>query len=118
MVDHTSIDVPLANVYLDSPHYKGHCRVMFVSTPVYPVIIGNVRGAWRMLPDTDWKAEDQPELEPGPVGATRTRIMTITRVVTYLLGCLGIPTRRLRRVLLRRKTPKEREETSPSQGKL
>ena len=28
MVDHTLIDVPLANVYLDSPHYKGHCRVI------------------------------------------------------------------------------------------
>ena len=26
---------------------------------VYPVIIGNVRGARRMLPDSDWKAEDQ-----------------------------------------------------------
>ena len=58
MVDHTLIDVPLANVYLDSPYYKGHCRVMCVSSPVYPVIIGNVRGARRMLPDPDWKAED------------------------------------------------------------
>ena len=28
MVAHTLIDVPLANVYLDSPYYKGHCRVM------------------------------------------------------------------------------------------
>ena len=45
MVDHTLIDVPLANVYLDSPYYKGHCRVMCVSSQVYPVIIGNVRGA-------------------------------------------------------------------------
>ena len=43
MVDHTLIDVPLANVYLDSPYYKGHCRVICVSSPVYPVIIGNVR---------------------------------------------------------------------------
>ena len=44
MVDHTQIDVPLANVYQDSPYYKGHCKVMCVSSPVYPVIIGNVRG--------------------------------------------------------------------------
>ena len=42
MVDHTLIDVPLANVYLDSPYYEGHCRVMCVSSPVYPVIIRNV----------------------------------------------------------------------------
>ena len=37
-----------------------------------------------MLPDPDWKAEDQP----GLVGATRTRITMMTRVVIYLLGCL------------------------------
>ena len=59
MVDHSLIDVPLANVYLDSPYYIGHCNVMGVSSPVYPVIIGNVRGARQMLPDSDWKAEKQ-----------------------------------------------------------
>ena len=42
MVDHTLIDVPLANVYLDSLYCKGHYWVMCVSSPVYPVIIGNV----------------------------------------------------------------------------
>ena len=45
MVDHTLIDVPLANVYLDSPYYKGHCRVTCVTSPVYPAIMGKVRGA-------------------------------------------------------------------------
>ena len=58
-VDCTLIDVPLANVYLDSRYYKGHCKVMCVSSPVYPVIIGNVRGARQMLPHRDGKAEDQ-----------------------------------------------------------
>ena len=53
MVDHTLMDVPLANVYLDSPYYKGHCKVMCVSSPVYPVIIANVRGARQMLSDPD-----------------------------------------------------------------
>ena len=42
MVGHTLIDVPLANVYLDSPYYKGHCKVMCVNSTIYPVIIGNV----------------------------------------------------------------------------
>ena len=28
MADHTLVDVPLANVYLDSKYYKEHCRVM------------------------------------------------------------------------------------------
>ena len=85
---------------------------VMVSSPVYPVIIGNVRGARRMLPDPDWKAEESRELEPGPVGATRTKIMMITRVVIYLLGCLGGPTRRLRRVLRRRETLR-RNQPSP-----
>ena len=37
---------------------------IWVSCPVYPVIIGNVRGACQMLPDPDpdWKAEDQREV--------------------------------------------------------
>ena len=60
MVDHTLIDVPLANVYLDSPYYKGPCKVMCVSSPVHPLIIGNVRGARQMLPDPNWKAGDMP----------------------------------------------------------
>ena len=59
MADHTLIDVPLANVYLDSLYYKRHCKVMCVSSPVYPVIIGNVRGARQMLPHPDWKDEVQ-----------------------------------------------------------
>ena len=73
MVDHTLIDVSLANVYLDSPYYKGHCRVMCVSSPVYPVIIGNVRGARRMLPDPDWKAEDQPGVRARTSGGNKDK---------------------------------------------
>ena len=73
MVDHTLIDVPLANVYLDSPYYKGHCRVMCVSSPVYPVIIGNVRGARRMLPDPDWKAKDQPGVRARTSGGNKDK---------------------------------------------
>ena len=73
MVDHTLIDVPLANIYLDSPYYKGHCRVMCVSSPVYPVIIGNVRGARRMLPDPDWKAEEQPGVRARTSGGNKDK---------------------------------------------
>ena len=43
-VDHTLTDMQLANVYLDSPYYNGHCKLMCVSSPVHPVIIGNVVG--------------------------------------------------------------------------
>ena len=59
-----------------------------MSSPVYPVIVGNVRGAQRMLPDTDWKAEDQPGVRARTSGATRTKITMMARVVIYLFGCL------------------------------
>ena len=53
MVYYTLIDVPLANVYLDYRGAIGQCLPGFpyylrtlqgVSSPVYPVIIGNVHG--------------------------------------------------------------------------
>ena len=66
MVDHTLIDVPLP--YLDSPYYKGHCKVVCVSSPMYAVIIGNGRGALQMFPDPDWKAADQREARASTSG--------------------------------------------------
>ena len=53
------IDVLFANVYLESLYYRGHCRKIICSYPVYLVITGIVRGARQMLPDPDHKAEDQ-----------------------------------------------------------
>ena len=73
MVDHTLINVPFGSVYLDSPDYKGHCRLMCVSSPVYPVIIGNVRGARRMLPDPGWKADDQPGVRARTSGGNKDK---------------------------------------------
>ena len=107
MVDHTLIDVPLANVYLDSPYYKGHCRVMCVSSPVYPVIIGNVRGARRMLPDPDWKAEDQPGVRARTSGGNKDKDNDDNQG-----GDIGDPTRRLRRALRSRETLR-RNQPSP-----
>ena len=46
---------------------------MCVSSPVYPVIIGNVRGARRMLPDPDWKAEDQPGVRARTSGGDKDK---------------------------------------------
>ena len=47
----------------DGASYPNRCTwipmVMCVNSPIYPVIIGNVPGARRMLPDPDWRAEDQ-----------------------------------------------------------
>ena len=63
------MDVPMANVYLNFPYYKEYCRVMCV----YPVIIGNVRGARRMMPDPDWKAEDEPEVKARTSGGNKDK---------------------------------------------
>ena len=60
MVDHTLLDVPLASAYLDSLYNRGYCRVMCASLPIYSVVTSNVRGVRQMLPDPNWKAEDQP----------------------------------------------------------
>ena len=46
---------------------------MCVSSPVYPVIIGNVLGAQRMLPDPDWKAEDQPGVRARTSGGNKDK---------------------------------------------
>ena len=77
MADHTLIDVPLANVYLHFQYYSAHCRVMCISTLVYPLIIGIMHGAWQIFPDPDWNAEEQLGFEPGPVWTT-----TITMMIT------------------------------------
>ena len=46
---------------------------MCVSSPIYPVIIGNVRGARWMLPDPDWKAEDQPGIRAMTSGGNKDK---------------------------------------------
>ena len=76
------IDVPFANVYLDSQNCKGHCKEICVSSPLYPVIVGNVRGACEMLPDPDRKAETREKLVLGPVHVTT---MTVTTKVVISL---------------------------------
>ena len=76
---------------------------MCISSSVYPVIIGSVRGARRMLPDPDWKADDQPGVRARTSGGNKDKGNDDDQGGDiYLLGCLGGPTRRLRRVLRRR----------------
>ena len=43
------------------PHTTKDIAKLCVNSPIYPVIISNVRGARQMLPDPDWKAEEQRE---------------------------------------------------------
>ena len=57
-----------------------------------------------MLPDPDWKAEDQPGVRARTSGGNKDKDNDDNQGVTNLLGCLGGPTRRLRRVLRTRET--------------
>ena len=82
MIDHTLIDIPL-----DSTYHKGDCKVMCISSHVhvYPVIIGNVRGARQMLPD--WKPEDQRGVQVIKLGPVQAAAMEMkTRVTICLVG--------------------------------
>ena len=94
-----------ANVYLDSPYYKGHSKVMCVSSPVYPLIIGNVRGARQMLPDPDWKAKDQRSGAPDRTSVATTIMTMTTKLLLCLVGCSKrIPTERKLRIETRRRS--------------
>ena len=100
--------MPLASVYLDSSYYKGHCKVVCVSSPVYPVIIGSMRGARQILPDPNLKADNQKEAR---VRTSRvTTMMMTTKVVICLVGCSKrSPTEgRLRTEIQRRSQPRSK----------
>ena len=63
--------------------------VMCASSPVYPVIIGNVRGSQRMLPDPDWRAEDQPRVQARTSGGNKDKDIDDDQGGDiYVLGCL------------------------------
>ena len=70
---------------------------MCVSSPVYPMIIGYVNGARQMLPDPDWKAEDQRGAQLGQVGEITMTVTT--KVVICLVRCSKrSPTERKQRI--------------------
>ena len=70
---------------------------------MYPVIIGNMRGARRMLPDPDWKAEDQSGVRASTIGGNNDNDDDQG-------GDMLV--RKVRRVLRRRETPR-RNQPSP-----
>ena len=51
----------------------------------YPVIIGNVQGARQVLPDPDWKDEDQLGVRARSSGGSKDNDNDDTMVVIYLL---------------------------------
>ena len=103
MADHTLMDVSLANVYLDSPYYRGHCKEMCVRSAIYPMINDNVRSARQMLPDPQWKAEDQTGARAQPVKTTT--ITRTTKLVICLVGCSNrSPTEKTLRIETQRRS--------------
>ena len=67
------------------PRTTKKLKVMCVSSPVYPVIIGNVRDARQMLPEPEWKAEVQKGARATASGGNNNN--GDTKVVICLVGC-------------------------------
>lgn len=58
MVDGTSLNVPTAQVEVDTPYYVGVVEAMVMETPIYDLIIGNIPGARDPDdPDSDWSSD-------------------------------------------------------------
>ena len=48
---------PIAEVYLDTPYYKGHVSAVVIENPLYPLIVGNISGVDNSsLSGTDFSA--------------------------------------------------------------
>ncbi|KAH7941420.1 hypothetical protein HPB49_013648 [Dermacentor silvarum] len=47
-LDRSAKKLPEAEVYIDSPIFKGHVPAVFIEIPVYDVVLGNVQGVLPM----------------------------------------------------------------------
>jgi len=55
LADGTQIDVPVAEVYIDTPYFCGTVTAWCMDTPLYDVILGNIDGARDAgRPDPEW----------------------------------------------------------------
>ncbi|XP_033761705.1 uncharacterized protein LOC117343459 [Pecten maximus] len=53
------VDVPVAYPVVDTPYFKGKVRAWCMDTPVYDLILGNIKGARKPYdPDKDWKRDE------------------------------------------------------------
>ena len=55
MIDGSVKTVPVANVIIDSPYFKGRVEAMVMKTPLYDLILGNIQNARNISdPDRTW----------------------------------------------------------------
>ena len=66
-IDGTVHSFPTAQVYLDTPFYRGHVHAVVIKGPLYPVIIGNIPGVddsglkvQNVLPEVDTSSSMKP----------------------------------------------------------
>ena len=68
LIDGTVRKFPVARIFVDTPYFTGEVEAMYMSNPVYPLIIGNIPGARAADdPDPNWTPLDgesvkQPEV--------------------------------------------------------
>ncbi|XP_060062936.1 uncharacterized protein LOC132543450 [Ylistrum balloti] len=56
LADGTLIKCPLVNLEVDTPYFKGHTEAFVLDSPIYDLIVGNVKEARPVgQPDENWK---------------------------------------------------------------
>ena len=83
-VDGTQIEVPIVDIYIDSPFYKGEVKALAMRSPFFDVIVGNIPEARDASdPDPHWMLHGPGEGRSHKVGA-REEVTCRTDV-----GCIG-----------------------------
>ena len=75
LADGTKVKVPVAEVKVDSPYFKGTVQAWLMENPIYDVIVGNINGARDPFkPDLNWvKSEVKVKVERASAVQTRAQ---------------------------------------------
>ena len=75
LADGTKVKVPVAEVKVDSPYFKGTVQAWLMENPIYDVIVGNIKGARDPFkPDLNWvKSEVKVNVDRASAVQTRAQ---------------------------------------------
>ena len=85
LIDGTVRKFPVAIIFVDTPYFTGEVEAMYMSNPVYPLIIGNIPGARAADdPDPNWtphhsESMTTPEVEVSDVDNPNVGLAVETR---------------------------------------
>ena len=84
MIDGSIIKVPIAEITIDSPYYKGKTDAMVMATPVFDLILGNIQGA-KSIVDADCKWTATHDDKGECISLLQTASQAITRSMSQKL---------------------------------